>query len=175
MRAAGFLLCVAAHYEFTIGGLFHLYLENWQEKRQKPDLLNAFAIPSSSDLVHIFSFCSEGTRLIFAGPCGRTNPFVIYDLQSRNHETLAGSLKFITEMWLLSLDDCHWTVPFMSCQWHVLNDACWRHLVQMSGVSESLNVWSVWWQTMHERFNLKSAGNLRRNKAQAKSSSGGHL
>lgn len=79
-------------------------------------------------------------------------------------------------MWLLSIENCHWTVPFMSRQWHVLNDACWRHLVQMCGVSEGLDVWSVWWQTMHERLNLKSAGNLRRNKAQAKSSSGGgHL
>lgn len=64
----------------------------------------------------------------------------------------------------------------MSSQWQVLNDACWRYLVQMSGISEGPNVWSVWWQTMHEHLNLKSAGNLRRNKAQAKRSSReGHL
>lgn len=67
------------------------------------------------------------------------NSFVIYDLQIRNHETLAGSLIFITEMWLLSIDHCHWTVPFMSCQWHVGRDACWRHLLQVCGISEDLN------------------------------------
>lgn len=86
---------------------FSYTLKSDKKKRQEPDLLNAFAIPSSSDLIHSFSFCSDGTRLIFAGPCGRTNSFVIYDLQSRNHETLAGSLKFITEMWLLGIDHSH--------------------------------------------------------------------
>lgn len=85
-----------------------------------------------------FLSAAMAPRLIFAGPRGRANSFVIYDLQSRNHEALAGRL--ITEMWLLSIENCHWTVPFMSRQWHVLNDACWRHLVQMCGVSEGLDV-----------------------------------
>lgn len=113
---------------------FSYTLKSDKKKQQKPELLNAFAIPSLSDLIRVFTFCSDGARLIFAGPRGRASSFVIHDLQSRTHETLAGSLKFIREMWLLSIDNCHWTVPFMSCQWHVLNDACWRHLVQMCGV-----------------------------------------